>query len=389
MKRLSQNLNSAYIEAMNKLNGKHSRKRIVAYVESYDDVFFWSNLLRPLETDEYFFEVMLPSRTSLCKGKKIALANDLGNRLGHCMIACVDADYDYLMQGATLASHEVCTNPFVFHTYVYAIENFQCYAPALHNVCVMATLNDRHIFDFESFIQAYSKVIWPLFVWNVWCYRYGVYKSFSMLDFYHIVQINQLNLYHPEQTLEKLRHFVNSKINRLQHQFPQGKQTYKPLKEELLRLGLTPETTYLYMRGHDVFDGVVSPVLTEVCEVLRREREREIRRLAEHAVQMQNELSGYQNATATIEEMLRKHTAYMDCPQYKRIQDDIRQLIEMLHNKGADEPTTENPTENNDSTSQEYGLSAMHYGCCGTSEEDGADRRKGQLGRGMPGRAAE
>ena len=87
---------------MNRLGGRHARERIVAYVESYDDVFFWSNLLRPLETDKYYFEVMLPSRTSLCKGKKIALANELGPRLGKCMIACVDADYDYLMQGASI-----------------------------------------------------------------------------------------------------------------------------------------------------------------------------------------------------------------------------------------------------------------------------------------------
>lgn len=65
-----------------------------------------------------------------------------------------------------------------------------------------------------------------LFVWNIWCYRYGTYKQFSMLDFYHIVQLQQLNFYHPEQTLEHLRHLVNAKINRLQKQFPQGRTTY-------------------------------------------------------------------------------------------------------------------------------------------------------------------
>lgn len=335
MKRLNQHINSAYIEAVNKLNGKKSRRRIVAYVESYDDVFFWSNLLRPLETDKYYFEVMLPSNTSLCKGKKMALANDLGNRLGRCMIACVDADYDYLVQGVTATSREVCRNPYVFHTYVYAIENYQCYAPALQNVCVMATLNDRRIFDFEEFIRSYSQIIWPLFVWNVWCYRYGSFKHFSMLDFYHVVQLTQINYYHPEQTLERLRHLVNAKINRLQHRFPEGRKTYKPLREELLTLGLTPETTYLFMRGHDVFDGVVAPMLGGICEVLRREREREIRKLAEHNVQMQNELSAYQNSTCPIEEMLRKHTAYMTCSFYRRVQDDVRAFLAELENKAA------------------------------------------------------
>lgn len=349
MKKLTQNLNSAYIEAMNRLNGKQSRKRIVAYVESYDDIFFWSTLLRPLETKNYYFEVMLPSRTSLCKGKKIALANELGNRLGKCMIACVDADYDYLLQGATPTSYEVCNNPYVFHTYVYAIENYQCFAPVLQSVCVMATLNDRHIFDFEDFLRRFSEIIWPLFVWNIWCYRYDCYKHFSMLDFYHIVQITQMNYYHPDQTLEKLRHLVNAKIGRLQKQFPQGKKTYKPLRDQLLSLGLTPQTTYLYMRGHDLFDGIVSPLVGGVCEALRREREREIRKLAEHSVQMQNELSAYQNATAPVEEMLRKHTDYVTCPQYQRVQADVRHLVEMLENstKQADsEPDVASPLAN-------------------------------------------
>lgn len=329
-KRLSQNLNSDFIAAANRLGGKNARHKIVAYVESYDDVFFWSSLLRPLETEKHYFEVMLPSRTSLCKGKKIAMNNNLGERLGSAMIACVDADYDYLMQGCTPISHELCSNPYIFHTYAYAIENFRCYAPALQSVCVMVTLNDRHIFDFEDFLKKYSEIIWPLFVWNIWAYRYGRYTAFSMLDFYHIVGIERLNFYHPEQTLEALRHRVNAKINRLQRRFQEARKTYKPLREELLSLGLTPETTYMFMRGHDLFDGIVAPMLTTVCDALRREREREINRLGVHAVQKQNELSAYHHAVSPVEEMLRKHTGYTAAPLYQRIQDDIRSFVAKL-----------------------------------------------------------
>mgnify|MGYP000565015819 CR=1 FL=1 len=45
------------------------------------------------------FEVMLPSKTTLAKGKKSVLMNELGPQLGQNMIACVDSDYDYLLQG--------------------------------------------------------------------------------------------------------------------------------------------------------------------------------------------------------------------------------------------------------------------------------------------------
>ena len=72
-KRLTQNVTSLYIEAANSLRPKTARKRIVAYVESYDDVSFWSHLLSEYNCDKYCFQVMLPSNTSLAKGKKVSI----------------------------------------------------------------------------------------------------------------------------------------------------------------------------------------------------------------------------------------------------------------------------------------------------------------------------
>ena len=120
----------------------------MAYVESYDDVSFWRTLLGEFEDDTRYFEVMLPSKTTLAKGKKSVLMNELGSQLGQNMIACVDSDYDYLLQGATHTSRYIINNKYVFHTYAYAIENYQCYSGALHEVCVMATLNDHPLVDF-------------------------------------------------------------------------------------------------------------------------------------------------------------------------------------------------------------------------------------------------
>ncbi len=342
-KRLSKNLSSRYLEAAQRMRPQKARQKITAFVESYDDVFFWSTLLHELETEDFYFEIVLPSRTSLSKGKKIALVNVIGEQLGGYMIACVDADYDYLMQGRNDMSRFMLNNPYVFHTYAYAIENYQCYAPTLHDVCVMATLNDKRLFDFEQFMKQYSQVVWPLFVWSIWCYRNGLHRHFSMADLASTALIDRLNYYHPEEALEKLRHRVNRKINQLQHMFPQAKKTYVPLRHELLDLGLTPETTYMYMRGHDLFDGLVAPLVSGVAEMLRREREREIRKLAEHNTQMQNELSAYQHAAAPIEEMLRKHTYYKSCPLFKKIQNDIRAFLVKMKVAQQAKTTTAGP----------------------------------------------
>lgn len=123
-KRLTENLSSLYIGAANSLKPKRARRKIVAYVESYDDISFWRSLLSEYEDETRYFEVMLPSNNSLAKGKKTVLMNQLGNQLGENMIACVDSDYDYLLQGRTNTSKYINNNPYVLQTYAYAIENY-------------------------------------------------------------------------------------------------------------------------------------------------------------------------------------------------------------------------------------------------------------------------
>ncbi len=339
MKRLKDNLNSQYLEAANHLRPNNARRRVVAYVESYDDVSFWRTVLGEFETDKLYFEVMLPSRTTLGKGKRYVLTNELGKGLGGCMIACVDADYDYLMQRHTEASRQLIDNPYIFHTYVYAIENYQCYAPGLHEACVMATLNDREVIDLAAFMREFSKIIWPLFVWSVWCYRHDCHHRFTLLDFGTVVSIRNVSASHPEKTLELVRRQVNRSVAAMQHRHPEGKKTYAPLRDELLSLGLTPETTYLYMQGHKLFDGVVMPLLDPVCNALRRERESEIRQLACHDTQRQNELSCYRHGQQPIDTMLKKSTSFKRSEPYQRLRADLQRFIDSLsHPTQHDKP---------------------------------------------------
>lgn len=338
-KRLNENLTSRYLAAAQRLKGRGARRRIVAYVESYDDVFFWRGVLSEYENSERYFEVMLPSHKTLRRGKKEALMSALQGGLGPNLIACVDADYDYLIQGATPMSRFILQSPYVFHTYAYAIENYQCYAPSLHNVCVMATLNDHALFDFEAYLQTFSQIIYPLFVWNIWCYRKQTYGRFTLADFAQAVDPGQVNLFHPEEALARVRSKVNRKMAWLQRSYPKAKADYAPLKEDLRRLGVTPENCYLYMRGHDLFDYVVSPVMVLVCDRLRREREREIRRQAVHKQQLQNELAGYSHSARDVVEMMRKQSGYKSAPPYERMRADITAFL-AAGNSGGSAPST-------------------------------------------------
>ena len=328
-RRLNDNISSRYLEAANRLNSKKSRRRIVAYVESYGDIFFWRTVLGNYETPQMYFEVMLPSKGVLERGKKSVLMNTLSQKVGRDLIACVDADYDYVLQGITLTSRQILDNPYVFHTYVYAIENYHCYAQGLHTACVMATLNDHQDLDFVTFLTRFSEVLFPVFVWSVWHYRRGIYNQFSITDLNRICDLGNLNLREPLEPIEHLKRKVNKKLSQFIHQHPDAKESYLALKQELIeQLGITPQTTYLYIQGHHLFDKIVFPLAKKVCDRLRRERENEINRQAVHDTQRRNELSCYIHSLQDVEQMLKKNTSYIMSEPFRRLQNDILHFVQ-------------------------------------------------------------
>ena len=328
-RRLKDNINSSYFEAANALKSKKARRRIVAYVESYDDIYFWRTVLSDFEDDKRYFEVMLPSKANLTRGKKSVLMNFLeGEPLGKDMIACVDADYDYLLQGRTQQSRRVLESPYVFHTYVYAIENYQCYAPSLHNVCVSVTLNDHRIFDFREYFSQLSEALFPLFVWSVMLYRNGNYSKFSISDFNRIADPGGFSVYKPEPSIANVKRKVSTKIHELQRLFPDAKEEYLQTKDDIRSLGVTSQTTYLYMQGHHLFDTVVTPILSKVCNLLRQERQNEIYYAVAHKTQKRNEMTCYENSLQDIKVMLKKNSGYMVSEQFRQVQEDIRNYLD-------------------------------------------------------------
>lgn len=328
-KRLTDNINSQYFEAINKMTPKKARRRIVVYVESYDDVFFWRSVLGRYEDDKLTFDIMLPSRNQhLDRGKKAAISNMLKG-VGRDMIACVDADYDYILQGATEMSRQMLENPYIFHTYAYAIENFQCYAKGLHETCVMVTLNDHRIFNFERFLQSYSQTIWPLFVWHVvFLQRRKMTMHFDMCEFNKVVVLPSVRIQNPKWAIEYLSKKVRAKMFQLERRFPKLKDALPETERMLRDLGINDNNTYLYIQGHHLFDLVVSPVVQTVCDILRNEQENDIRDRAVHSEQARTEIACYENSLGKVKMMMKKNSYYQFSPEFQKILADVERYLE-------------------------------------------------------------
>ena len=79
-----------------------------------------------------------------------------------------------------------------------------------------------------------------------------------------------------------------------------------------------------------LYDNVPMPMLSKVCDKLRREREVEIHRKAVHNTQMRNELSCYEHSIENVGSMLKKNTGYTRSPQYQWLKNDIAHY---MHNR--------------------------------------------------------
>lgn len=137
-----------------------------------------------------------------------------------------------------------------------------------------------------------------------------------------------VSLRHPERSLEAMQRVVSAKLSELETRFPYYISQVDALGTELEKLGLVPETTYLYIQGHHIMDNVVMKLLIPVCTALRREREQEIKKLAEHDEQFRNELTCYQNSQINVEIMLKKNSAYKALYLHQWLRDDVREFLE-------------------------------------------------------------
>jgi len=328
-KTLRHSLSSDYLKAARLLSPKKKRKRIVAYVESYDDIAFWREILNNFENDERYFEVMLPSSSrNLVHGKKsVLLQSFTSNQLGENLIACVDSDYDFLMQGVSDSSRKVNDSPFVLQTYCYSIESYWCYAGSLHELCVQATLNDHQIFDFEWFLKEYSEIIYPLFQWNIFFYRCNDIHTYPMRRFNETTTLPFVDIRNPQHALNKLRNAVEREVELWKKRFPDYLDHLEQQKDILTNLGVTPENTYLFIQGHHLLDNVVMKLLTPVCTYLRREQEDRIKRKAVHQQQLNNELTGYENSALPVEVVMRKNVEYKELFLYRWILEDLYNIF--------------------------------------------------------------
>ncbi|MCC8034312.1 MAG: DUF4435 domain-containing protein [Rikenellaceae bacterium] len=303
-----------------------AKMHVEVFVEGYEDVSFWRGIFDDYESESITFEINVPPRADLAKGKKVLLG-----MYGECSperLLCLDSDFDYLFGTDTRQSETVNSTPYMFHTYAYATENYLCYAPSLHNVCVKATKNDTRIFDSERFIAEYSAIIYPLFLWYAYSARHRNENIFTLNELRSSVKLNYLEIDdNGASTLKWLERQVSKRLDLLEKNRPGWDSQLAAFGRDLAEKGVTPETTYLYMQGHTLMDNVVIIMLNAVCDTLKQMSNLRISASTKTGTALRNEISNYNNALRNVRDVLLDNESYKDCPLYGLLRSDIENYL--------------------------------------------------------------
>ncbi len=309
-----------------RLPARPGQRLVQVYVEGYDDVAFWREIFNEFENGKVIFEISVPPRPDLAKGKRVVM--DMIPDSSPLLLLCVDSDFDYVFNGATPQSKLVLSSPYLFHTYAYATENYLCWGPALHTVCTKATKNDVRIFDFELFLKEYSRIIYPVFAWYAWSASAGDEHIFKLIDFKNTVRLNYLEVRdNGANTLQWLQGNVERRVASLRSHYPQHVEKVDHFLKQICCSDLNPDNTYMFMHGHTLLDNVVIPMLNAVCDKLKQMAGDRIMTSAQRGTAFSNEVSNYRNAVLNVRDTLVYNDIYKDCPLYKRLHDDIAALL--------------------------------------------------------------
>lgn len=302
------------------------RRVVKVFVEGYEDVAFWRGIFDHFDNPFLRFEISVPNREDLPKGKKVLMS--MIPQSGEEMLLCVDSDFDYLFGDRTEQSAIINSAEYMFHTYTYATENYLCYAPSLHNVCVKATKNDSHIFDFVEFMAEYSRIIYPMFLWYSYSAQQACQSALPLVDFKNAVRLGYLEVENNgADTLAWLERNITRRLKRLELDHPQIARGLDEFAERLQEKGVTPENTYLFMHGHTLMDNVVMIMLNSVCDKLRTMSINKINSSNKTGLPLKNEMSNYVNSLRSIRDVLLDNENYTSCPLYALLQEDIQDYL--------------------------------------------------------------
>ena len=326
MATLESGFNPTYSENASILTGNPNR--VTVEVEDTIDRDFWSDLLGELCPEKEFhfdpYHTILnedgnSERTG--KGKSQIINASADFNAWH--IGCVDSDYDWILSDYTDAGKTISGNKYLLQTYAYSIENLMCLSCTLGDLCSENT-EETVVFDFDDYLTRLSKAVYPLLVWSTYLCSKGEH-AFTPTAWREVLVNTEKD---PEASLVIIEAKAKAKIEEFDKKYA-GEITDKEDFEfqTICMKGVTDDETYLYVRGHELFDHILYSVLNPVITRLRNQHYTTLRASGTDEETRIIALREYQTKDKPVDKMLSKNYRYKNNTLiYKKIWADVMQI---------------------------------------------------------------
>ena len=246
--------------------------RVRVLVEDELDVPVWNKILtrfggnRSFEITPYSY---IPGEHGKGKAKILSLVADLGPNY----IACVDSDYDWLLEQWTDSGQLIAGSPYILQTYAYSIENLAAQPGGKADCMLESTLHcsqDQLDLDIslKAFIEKISEALYEPLLWHLIMQK-------EQIDVDKIIPgwDSILNNRHYEAILNStgdplsrkrtgmlavMRQRAVDLVHNYETRYPHLITPRQNLRLSLTgHYGLSSENAYLFVRGHNLHDFLI------------------------------------------------------------------------------------------------------------------------------------
>ena len=297
------------------MDAKMLRSDAAIHVEDKEDVVFWNRVLKYYRPDLHFHFISASRNERGNETSGVTQCLKYFNYLNKNFLLCIDSDYRYLLRQPDMnAAH------FILQTYTYSFENHHCYVSIFDDVCLRITKHRNTVFDFAAFLSTYSRIIYPLFLWHLYFLKEApsVFSKNDFNGYLKIVGKNPRTLVRDGgfKAFSELSDRVDRRIKSFRLKYPEADTD--AVDKSCRELGVSPETAYMFLRGHNIFDTMVA-VCREVCRILLS--------MNKNTKSIKKSMADFYRNQGMIDAALKREIKFGEYPAILKIRSDIEALF--------------------------------------------------------------
>ncbi|HDN9022051.1 TPA: DUF4435 domain-containing protein [Aeromonas salmonicida] len=258
--------NRNYVKAYVTMESTEKDASGFIYIESESDREFWDSIIKKCAKGKYLFKFKgKQDGKSEPRGKSIL--EDLYTTANEAALVAIDSDFDYISPNRSDVSKKINSNKYVLQTYAYAIENIKLdylrIDKCLGKICFFEP-NEHRV---SVFMKNYSSIIHQVLLKYLYLMNVGVQLPFLDDEFHKkIIPIDIVHCYSNNDlsSVEKLASEVDLVLSPLLDDMT----SFSVFCDLSYYRGMNAENCYKFIKGHDVEDKIINPIVNYIRQSL-------------------------------------------------------------------------------------------------------------------------